>query len=102
MKKLSDVINAAIDQKEILVAARAQRVAKQWPEAVGEMLASKSSPDRYERGTLWVCATSTTWAQELRMREETILANLNELAGETGLFKELRVGVGPRRKDLMG
>lgn len=101
MKRLGDIINIAVDQKEILRAARAQAVSRQWIDVVGELLATKTSPDRFERGTLWVCATSTTWAQELRMREETVLQRLNELSNEKALFTEIRVGVGPRRRDLM-
>ena len=101
MKRLSDIIHVAVDQKEVLRAARAQAVSRQWVEVVGELLATKTSPDRFERGTLWVNASSTTWAQELRMREETVLQRLNELARERGLFTEIRVGIGPSRRDLM-
>ena len=101
MKKLSDIINVAVDQKEILRAARAQALFKRWGEVVGDILATKTKPDRFERGTVWVVAQSSTWAQELRMREELVLGRLNEIAGEKGLFVEMRVGTGPRRRDLM-
>lgn len=101
MKKLADIINVAVDQKEILRAARAQALFKRWAEVVGDILSQKTTPDRFERGTLWVVAKSSTWAQELRMREDLVLSRMNDIAGEPGLFKEMRVGTGPRRRDLM-
>lgn len=101
MKRLSDLIVTTVPQKEILRAARAQAVTRQWTDVVGEFLAEKTSPDRYERGTLWIQASSSVWAQEIRMREDTIVARLNDLAGERGLFEGIRVGTGPKRRDLV-
>lgn len=101
MKQLSDILAATVSQKEILRAARAQSVSRRWSEVVGDFLAQKTSPDRFEKGTLWVQASSSCWAQELRMREDTVLARLNELAGERGLFEEIRVGTGPKRRELV-
>lgn len=95
-------MSSSVEQKEILRSARAQSLFKQWPQVVGETLAAKTTPDRYERGTLWICATSSTWAQELRMQEETVLQRMNSLADERGLFREIRVGIRPNHRDLLG
>lgn len=98
MKKVGDMLGSSISQVEVLRAARAQQMLRHWPEVVGEFLASKCVPDRYERGTLWIAASGSAWAQELRMQQVEILAKLNEHAG-TQLFTALRIGTRtPRRK----
>lgn len=102
MKRLSDILTASVEQKEVLRAARAQTVFKKWREAVGETLSAKTVPDRYERGTLWICATSSTWAQEIRLQQDLVLSRMNALAEEPGLFRELKVGVRPTHRDLIG
>lgn len=102
MKKLSDLMSSSIEQKEILRSARAQALFKEWPKVVGETLAAKTTPDRYEKGTLWICATSSTWAQELRMLEETVLQRMNNLSDDNHLFREIRVGIRPNHRDLLG
>ncbi len=102
MKRLSDILPSAVEQKDVLRAARAQAVFGQWRDAVGDVLAMKTLPDRYDHGILWVSAESATWAQELRMREETVLERLNALAGEPSLFRQVKVSLRPRFRDLMG
>ncbi len=95
MRKAKDVLNSAIENHEILSAARAQAILRRWPEVVGTMLAEKSHPDRYGRGTVWVAVQGSAWAQELRMMKETILTRLGDLSGEPSLFKDVRFGVRP-------
>ena len=97
MKRLDDLLPKAMGRTEVLKAARAQKVMRMWPEVVGEMLASRTSPDRFDHGTVWVSSQGSAWAQELRMRQGEIVSRLNELAGEN-LFKEIRVGTRPKRE----
>lgn len=84
----------AIGRTELLRAARAQRALHHWPSVVGPILARKSRPDRFEKGTVWVAVSGTAWAQELRMARDRIVARLNELAGER-LFEDVRFGMRP-------
>ncbi len=56
-------------------------------------MASRSRPERYEKGTVWVAVSGSAWAQELRMAKDTILERLDECAGEKGLFVDVRFGV---------
>lgn len=93
MRQLSDVLPEALGRADVLRAARALRVARQWEAVVGQILAARSAPDRFDHGTLWVSVTTSVWAQEIRLRRESILERLNEVAGERGLFRELRVTV---------
>lgn len=91
MKKISDVLSDGAVGQDVLRAARAQRAMKNWDKAVGEILSIKSIPDRYEHGTLWVVTEAAAWGQEISIRQEMILDRLNELAGEPGLFRKIRI-----------
>ena len=87
----------AVENAEVLRAARAATVLRHWEEVVGPLLASKSVPDRYDKGTVWVAAQSSEWAQELRMMSAYILERLESMAGERGMFVDVRFGVRPSR-----
>lgn len=94
MKRLGQMMPDAIGRTELLRAARAQRALQHWPSVVGPVLANKSRPDRFEKGTVWVAVSGTAWAQELRMARDRIVERLNELAGER-LFEDVRFGMRP-------
>lgn len=93
MRRIQSVMAEAIGRDEVLRAARAQKVLRQWPEVVGPVLGSKSAPDRYEKGTVWVVVEGSAWASELRLNKDRILARLRDLAGDPTLFEKLRFGV---------
>jgi len=98
MKKLNEMLGDAVGRPDVLKAARAQRVMKDWAAIVGDFLASKSEPDRYEHGVLWVTATGSEWSQEMRLQKASILAKLNTAAGEN-LFTNLRITTRKPRRD---
>lgn len=85
----------AIGREEVLRMARAQRVLKDWASIVGPGMAGRSHPERYDRGTVWVAVEGSAWAQELRMIKDVILDRLEQKAGESGLFLDVRFGVRP-------
>lgn len=87
------MLSRAIERPEILRAARAGLALERWSEVVGPLLAERSRPDRYERGTVFVAVTGSAWAQELRMRREEIMSRLREISGEPSLFINIRFGV---------
>lgn len=99
MRKLSQMLPDAIAKDEVLKAARAQKVLKDWAAIVGPGLAERSHPDRYDHGTVWVAVEGSAWAQELRMGKEMILERLREKSREASLFQDLRFGVRPIRRD---
>lgn len=90
MKKIGEIIEQALPSRSIAVAVRASRVYSDWEVIVGKMIADNSWPHSYRDGTIVVATESPVWGMEIRMASETILAKLNEKAGER-LFKELRV-----------
>ena len=95
MKRAGQVLPQAVGRDEVLRTAAAQKILRDWPAIVGESLASKSHPDRYGRGTVWVAVQGSAWAQELRMRKELILNRLRERCGDASLFTDVRFGVRP-------
>lgn len=97
MKKVGQMLPAAIGREEVLRAARAYKVLKNWPKIVGEAMAARSVPDRFDRGTVWVAVEGSAWAQELRMQKDHILSKLADYSGEPGLFENIRFGVRPIR-----
>ena len=99
MRKLSGMLGKAVGRDEVLRAAQAQKVLKDWNSVVGAALGERSHPDRYDHGTVWVAVESSAWAQELRMRKDTILARLGVMAGDKSLFQDVRFGVRPIRRD---
>ncbi len=100
MKRLSDVLGTVFADSDVPNAARANIVMRQWSTAVGEILALHSAPDRYDHGVLWVEATGSAWAQEIRMSQAVILEKMNDIAGEQ-LFREIRVSHRARKPDMV-
>ena len=93
MKKVTDFLGHAIAGQDVLKAARAKTVLRNWEEIVGSYLSKKVTVDKYDHGTLFLIADGSAWAQEARLNAETILTRLNEEAGESGLFTRIRVSV---------
>ena len=65
---------------------------------MGELLATKSVPDRYDKGTVWVATQGSAWAQELRLMKPQLLERMEAMAGERGMFVDVRFGVRPPRE----
>lgn len=95
MRRADQFLGGAVGHDSVLRAAHAKRVLKGWPAVVGDALASRSRPDRYGRGVVWVAVEGSAWAQELRMRKDLILGRLREIAGDASLFTDVRFGVRP-------
>ena len=88
------MLGDAIEQTDILRNARALNVLRDWGSIVGEDLAKRCAPDKFERGTLWIAAEGAAWAQEIRMIKGKIMQRINDAAHE-GLCQDVRVGERP-------
>jgi hypothetical protein len=98
MRQVAQMLATALGRDEVLRMARAQSILKRWDLIVGDALAERSWPDKFERGTVWVAVEGSAWAQELRMIKELILDRLRERSGDPSMFIDLRFGVRPLRK----
>jgi hypothetical protein len=71
------------------------RITEAWPSAVGPAIARHAWPLRIARdGTLHVATASATWANELTLLGEDVLARLREAVGPDAPAK-LRCAAGP-------
>lgn len=86
----------ALGRREVLERLEARRIVSRWREAVGDHLAARSSPDKFEHGVLTIAVASAAWSQELRLRKAELLTRLNETAGRD-LFEDLRFAVRSRQ-----
>ena len=64
-----------------------------WPEAVGSRVAAEARPVRERDGTVTVECRAATWAQELDLLHDELLARLNEALGDERVSR-LRMVVG--------
>ena len=101
MRHVGRVLPKAVENAEVLRAARAGTVLRRWEEIVGELLASKSAPDRYDKGTVWVATQGSAWAQELRLKKPQLLERMEAMAGERGMFIDIRFGVRPPKHSFV-
>ena len=53
-----------------------------WPQAVGDAIAAVAEPVSERDGVVTVRCQSATWAQELSLMEEQLLARLREQLGD--------------------
>ena len=91
MRKLADMLGKTFARTEVLKGVKGKEVLREWDTIVGPQLASRSVPDRFEKGVLWVAVEGSAWAQEMRMAKDTILQKLNAAAGEK-IFLDIRFG----------
>lgn len=68
---------------------------KLWPKAVGSQIASKTQPESFKNGILFVKTVSSVWVQQLHFVKQDILDKLTQLSGKPPV-KEVRFLVGHR------
>jgi hypothetical protein len=80
--------------------SRAPVSARDWEAAVGTRIAARALPVKLERGMLHVRVASATWAQELSMLGEPILAQLRQrgLRVDALRFRVGKVEISERNK----
>ena len=83
MERLEGSLRGALKGAGVPDAGALADVVRVWPEAVGDAIARAAWPQRIGRdGTLLVAATSSSWAFELGLLAEEILAKLSAAVGE--------------------
>lgn len=83
MERLESSLRGALKGSGVPDAGALADVVRVWPAAVGDAIARAAWPQRIARdGTLLVAATSSSWAFELGLLAEEILAKLSEAVGE--------------------
>ena len=95
MERLEGSLRGALKGAGVPDAGALADVVRVWPEAVGDAIARAAWPQRIGRdGTLVVAATSSSWAFELGLLAEEILAKLSTAVGE-GAPTAIKFSPGP-------
>ena len=80
--RVADVLPGVLEDLGFEGARVGLRVVECWKEVVGPEMARHCQPVRVQGNLLEVSAGSGVWAQELRFRQEGILAGLQARLGE--------------------
>jgi hypothetical protein len=95
MERLDGAVRGALRGAGVPDAGALADVTRLWPELVGHAIARAAWPQRIARdGTLLVAAISSTWAFELGLLADDILAKLAAAIPE-GAPKAIRFAPGP-------
>jgi predicted nucleic acid-binding Zn ribbon protein len=71
-------VRASVEPKTPLAA-----VQRAWRDAVGERIAAEAQPVSERNGVITVACRAATWAQELDLLQDDLLAKLRVTVGET-------------------
>lgn len=93
LQSIGEVLSAVLKKKGMNSKIEENALLKLWPKAVGPQIASKTHPDCFRGGTLFVKTVSSVWVQQLHFMKEEIRNKLNELA-KRKIIKEIRFTVG--------
>jgi len=77
------------------------RAVERWSHVVGDDIAARTRAVRYERGTLYVEVSSSSWVQELTYLKRQITKELNADVGSAAVMDirfSLEGGGGPRHR----
>lgn len=95
MERIGSEIERALAAGGSRDALPLSRLTSAWPDAVGPTIARNAWPLRIARdGTLHVATSSATWASELTLLADELLARLRDRLGEETPAR-LRCAVGP-------
>ena len=95
---LSEIVGGLLGRRPFVRGVAVGRLARSWPDVVGERLAHETRPARLDAGTLTVQATSGPWGSQAQFLAEAIRERANELLGSDEV-KRVQVQVGPGRGD---
>jgi predicted nucleic acid-binding Zn ribbon protein len=74
---VGDLLGGLLGRKEFAEGMRLGRLARAWPDVVGERLAGDCRPIRLEGGTLTVAASSGPWGAQVRFLSGEIQKGAN-------------------------
>ncbi|HON58336.1 MAG TPA: DUF721 domain-containing protein [Smithella sp.] len=90
---IGDILFAAMKRKGMAERMEENLLRKLWSQAVGDQIASKTQPDCFKNGILFVRTVSSVWVQQLHFMKQEVLEKLNQLSGKQ-LVREIRFHVG--------
>ena len=97
---VGEVVAGLLGRREFARGMGVGKLARSWPEVVGDRLAAETRPARLEAGTLVVTATSGPWGSQARFLEKEIRERANAMLG-TNDVKRVQVVVAPAREERL-
>ena len=76
--KLSPVIDSVIGNLGLKKRYSGWQIVNQWPQIVGEEIASAAKAQRFEDGILFVKVKNAAWRQELSMQTDSLLDAIHQ------------------------
>lgn len=89
----STALGNVLSRHGIAKEVREHRILIQWEKVVGSKVASRTTPDALDKGTLWVRVDSSTWMHQLSFLKEDIITKANNLCGQE-VVTDLRFHLG--------
>ena len=93
LQSIGEVLSAVLKKNGMDSKIEENALLKLWPKAVGPQIASKTHPDCFRGGTLFIKTVSSVWVQQLHFMKEEIRTKINELAKRNAV-KEIRFAIG--------
>lgn len=86
-----EVLQGLLNESSGALAADFQRfrLKNEWEKIVGETIASKCSPVKYQNKILYVWVTSSSWMNQLFYVRKEMIKKINKIMGD-GWIKDLR------------
>lgn len=75
---LGDVLDTVLKKRGMQVSSEKRRLQGIWFKAVGDRIAAHTSPEKIQKGTLFVKVSSSVWMQQLHFLKENIISKLNQ------------------------
>lgn len=93
LQSIGEVLSSVLKKKGMNSKIEENPLLKLWPKAVGSQIASKTQPECFRGGTLFIKTISSVWVQQLHFMKEEIRNKLNKHTGRNTV-KEIRFAVG--------
>jgi hypothetical protein len=90
---LGDILQKVLKKMDVPHKRTDRRIVALWKSAVGPQIASRTLPESFRRGSLYVLVSTTAWLHQLQFLKEEILSKLNELSGQDE-FQRLFFSIG--------
>ncbi len=78
---IGEIIEKVMKRKKLPFSREDRALKNIWGQVVGETVALQTSPERLERGVLYVRVASSAWLQQLNFLKEEIISRFNEVSG---------------------
>ena len=82
LQKLGDVLQRVLKERNILLTSEKRRLQEVWLKAVGSRIATQTSPDRLQKGSLFVKVSNSAWMQQLHFLKEEMIEKINRQMGD--------------------